>query len=343
MRKYLTMESNQLSAIQEITFLGLGVMGYPMAGHLARGFARVHALVSAEGSTTSVTPTIKVYNRTSSKAKKWIKEYESELKSICPNIQIVAAQTIAQAAAPVVAMCVGGDPDLRMIAFGQDDGQDDRQDDGQGLIECMPEGALLIDHTTASAQVAREIFTAAQEKNIGFVDAPISGGQIGAEQGTLAIMCGGDEADFSRAKPIMELYGKKVVHIGPVGSGQTAKMINQICISGLLQGLSEGLAFGKKAGLNMDKVLEVISSGAASSWQMQHRSHTMLEGRYDFGFAVKWMIKDLKIALAEGKHIGANCEITEEVLKRYEEIAKAGGNSYDTSSLMTLTDTNNQL
>lgn len=306
---------------KKVAFIGLGVMGYPMAGHWAKRLAKQLSQSSQEGE-------IRVYNRTQSRADSWMDRVAQECRNIHPTIKVSTSPNVIEAVQDidVVATCLGGDPDLRMIYF------------DQSLIDTMKPGSLIIDHTTASAQIARQIHAAAKKKNIGFLDAPISGGQIGAENGTLSVMVGGDEKDFSRGLVHMEAYGKNIVHIGENGSGQTTKMVNQICIAGLLQGLAEGLAFGKKSGLDMERVMSVISKGASGSWQMEQRSSTMLSGKYDFGFAVKWMIKDLNIALEEAERIGANCHFTSEIKKLYEIIREQGGENYDTSSLMLLTD-----
>lgn len=306
---------------KKVAFIGLGVMGYPMAGHWAKRLAEQLSQSSQEGE-------IRVYNRTQNRADSWVDRVAQECREIHPNIKVSTSPNVIEAVqdSDVVATCLGGDPDLRMIYF------------DQGLIDTMKPGSLIIDHTTASAQIARQIHAAARKKNIGFLDAPISGGQIGAENGTLSVMVGGNEKDFARGLVHMEAYGQSIVHVGENGSGQTTKMVNQICIAGLLQGLAEGLAFGKKSGLDMEKVMSVISKGASRSWQMEQRSSTMLAGKYDFGFAVKWMIKDLSIALEEAGRIGANCHFASEIKKLYEIIREQGGENYDTSSLMLLTD-----
>ncbi|MEZ5811080.1 MAG: NAD(P)-dependent oxidoreductase [Rhizobiaceae bacterium] len=281
-----------------VAFLGLGVMGYPMAGHLmARGGHKMT-----------------VYNRTASKAEKWAAEYKSE-----------HALTPAEAAKDkdFVFACVGNDDDLRQVTTGPG-----------GAFEAMKSGSVFIDNTTASAEVARELAGAAADKGFGFIDAPVSGGQAGAENGQLTVMCGGDEETFARARPVIEAYAKMVGLMGPVGSGQLTKMVNQICIAGLVQGLAEGIHFGKKAGLDIEKVIDVISKGAAGSWQMDNRHKTMNRGEYDFGFAVDWMRKDLGICLDEADRNGAQLPVTALVDQFYKQVQIMGGNRWDTSSLL---------
>ncbi len=280
-----------------ISFVGLGVMGYPMAGYLANNKHDVT-----------------IYNRTASKAQSWCAEYQG-----------VAAATPAAAAqsAEIVFVCVGNDDDVRQVVLGDD-----------GILAGISEGALIVDHTTASAGIAREIHTLAAEKNVGFLDAPLSGGQAGAENGQLTIMVGGDEDNFARAEPIMQSYAKAITLIGPAGSGQLAKMVNQICIAGVVQGLAEGLSFAKKSGLNPELVITAISKGAAQSWQMENRWQTMVDEQFDFGFAVDWMRKDLKIALDEAQRNGASLEMTALVDKFYAEVQALGGSRWDTSSLI---------
>ena len=281
-----------------VAFLGLGVMGYPMAGHLKDKGGH----------------DVTVYNRTASKAAKWSDEHSGS-----------HAATPAEAAADkeFVFACVGNDDDLRSVTTGQN-----------GAFETMKPGAIFIDNTTASAEVARELAAAAANKGFGFVDAPVSGGQAGAENGALTVMCGGDEETFARAKPVIEAYAKMVGLMGPVGSGQLTKMVNQICIAGLVQGLAEGIHFGKKAGLDIEKVVDVISKGAAGSWQMENRHKTMNQGEYDFGFAVDWMRKDLGICLAEADHNGAQLPVTALVDQFYKQVQLMGGSRWDTSSLL---------
>ena len=282
----------------KVAFLGLGVMGYPMAGHLKnRGGHEVT-----------------VYNRTTAKAEKWVAEHGGR-----------AAMTPAEAAADqdFVFACVGNDDDLRAVAAG-----------AQGAFAAMKPGAVFVDNTTASAAVARELHETAKGRGIGFIDAPVSGGQAGAENGVLTVMCGGDEATFGKAKPVIDSFARMVGLMGPAGAGQLTKMINQICIAGLVQGLAEGIHFGRKAGLDIDKVIEVISRGAAGSWQMENRHKTMNEGRYDFGFAVDWMRKDLGICLAEADRNGARLPVTALVDQFYKDVQAMGGNRWDTSSLL---------
>ena len=284
-----------------IAFLGLGVMGYPMAGHLLKKGG--HALT--------------VYNRTAAKSAQWAKEYGGK-----------AAPTPkeAVAGADIVAMCLGNDDDVRSVVYGD-----------QGALAGMRKGALLVDHTTASAILARELHEACKAKGIGFVDAPVSGGQAGAVNGQLGIMCGGDQPDFDRAKPVLDLYAKSCVLIGAPGAGQLCKMVNQIAIAGLLQGLSEALNFGMRAGLDMEKVVSVISKGAAQSWQMENRWKAMSEVKFDgFGFAVDWMRKDLGICLEEAKKNGARLPATALIDQFYAQVQARGGKRWDTCSLMHL-------
>lgn len=282
----------------KVAFIGLGVMGYPMAGHLkVKGGHEVT-----------------VYNRTAAKAEAWVKQYGGAM-----------AETPAKAAegADFVFTCVGNDDDLRSVTTAEN-----------GVFSGMKAGAILIDNTTASAEVARELYQAATEKGLGFIDAPVSGGQAGAENGVLTVMCGGDEAVFDKARPVIDAYARMVGLMGPAGAGQLTKMVNQICIAGLVQGLSEGIHFGKKAGLDIEKVIEVISKGAAGSWQMENRHKTMNIGKYDFGFAVDWMRKDLDIVLTEARRNGANLPVTALVDQFYGEVQKLGGKRWDTSSLL---------
>ena len=279
-------------------FVGLGVMGYPMAGYLA---ARGHEVV--------------VYNRNTDKAERWLEQNQGR-----------SAATPADAAdgADIVFCCVGNDDDVREVTLGE-----------FGAVHAMSPGSILVDHTTASATLARELHAVASERQVGFLDAPLSGGQAGAENGQLTIMVGGDADVFERALPVMESYAKAVTLIGPAGSGQLAKMVNQICIAGLLQGLSEGLHFATRAGLDIEKVISAISKGAAQSWQMDHRWQTMVNGQFEFGFAVDWMRKDLGIALDEARSNGARLELTELIDRYYAEVQALGGNRWDTSSLIT--------
>lgn len=282
----------------KVAFIGLGVMGYPMAGHL-----------KVKGGHD-----VAVYNRTFSKAEKWAAQFGGQ-----------AFRTPAEAAADAdfVFTCVGNDDDLRSVTLGD-----------AGCIAGMNAGAVLIDNTTASAEVARELEAACAAKGLGFIDAPVSGGQAGAENGVLTVMCGGDEATFETAKPVISAYARMVGLMGPAGAGQLTKMINQICIAGLVQGLAEGIHFGKRAGLDIEKVIEVISKGAAGSWQMENRYKTMNEGRYDFGFAIDWMRKDLGIVLSEARKNGAKLPVTALVDQFYGDVQAMGGNRWDTSSLL---------
>lgn len=280
-------------------FIGLGVMGYPMAGHLQKAGHEVT-----------------VYNRTTAKAEKWVSEYGG-----------ASAATPAEAAkgAEFVFCCVGNDDDLRSVTTGDD-----------GMLATMDSGTVLIDNTTASADVAREIYAHAKDKGISFIDAPVSGGQAGAENGVLTVMCGGDQDAFDRAAPVIDAFSKSCKLMGESGSGQLTKMVNQICIAGLVQGLSEGVNFGVKAGLDMSKVLDVISKGAAGSWQMENRGSTMVKNEFDFGFAVDWMRKDLGICLEESKRNGARLPVTALVDQFYAQVQERGGNRWDTSSLIDL-------
>ena len=287
--------------IQKVTFIGLGVMGYNMAGHLKKN----------NFNTT-------VYNRTSSVSEKWVNEFGGETKTTPGE---------ASSNADIVCICVGRDEDLISVMEGND-----------GVIKNIKDNTIIIDHTTASADIARKYYQRGKESNFSFLDAPVSGGQAGAENGILSVMVGGDQDQFDNAKSVMSAYGKTIELIGNAGSGQLAKMINQICIAGLVQGLSEAMAFGKKANLDMEKVLQVISKGAAQSWQMENRYKTMLKGKYEFGFAVDWMRKDLSICFNEAEKNGASLPVTKIVDKYYEEVQNNGGSRYDTSSLMTLVD-----
>ncbi len=289
-------------------FIGLGAMGYPMAGHLVR---RAGADVTA-------------FNRTSGKADAWCAEFGGR-----------AARTPALAAADadVVILCVGDDPDVRAVVYGTG-GTGAAQDSREGVLAAMRPGTLLIDHTTASADLARELAAAAAARGVAFLDAPVSGGQTGAQNGALTIMVGGAQADFDRAAPVFAAYGKFARLLGPAGSGQLAKMVNQICIAGVLQGLSEGLAFAERAGLDGAAVVEVIAKGAAQSWQMENRHATMLARKFDFGFAVDWMRKDLGIALAEARRNGTTLPLTALIDQHYADIQRRGGGRWDTSSLI---------
>ena len=286
----------------KVAFLGLGVMGYPMAKHLKEKGG--HDLT--------------VYNRTRAKADKWVSENGGR-----------AAATPKDAAAgqDFVFCCVGNDDDLRAVTIGPD-----------GAFQAMTSGAIFVDNTTASAIVARELAAAAKAKGIGFIDAPVSGGQAGAENGVLTVMCGGDSGIFAKAEPVIMAYARACRLLGESGAGQLAKMCNQICIAGLVQGLSEAVHFGKKSGLDMDAVLDVISKGAAGSWQMENRGKTMNAGKFDFGFAVDWMRKDLAICLQEARGNGAHLPVTALVDQFYSEVQTMGGNRWDTSSLIARLD-----
>ncbi|GHC45316.1 NAD(P)-dependent oxidoreductase [Neogemmobacter tilapiae] len=281
----------------KLAFLGLGVMGFPMAGHLA---AKGHQVT--------------VWNRTAAKAEAWVARHGGAM-----------AQTAREAAlgADFVMACVGNDDDLRQVCLGED-----------GAFAGMGKGAVFVDHTTVSAKVTRELADVAAGQGLGFVDAPVSGGQAGAENGQLSIMCGGAEGDYDRAEPVMAAYAKVCRRLGETGSGQLAKMMNQICIAGLVQGLAEALAFGQKAGLDGAAVVEVISQGAAGSWQMANRHKTMLADQFDFGFAVDWMRKDLGICLDTADEIGASLPVTALVDQFYKEVQLMGGGRNDTSSLI---------
>jgi 3-hydroxyisobutyrate dehydrogenase len=281
----------------KVAFIGLGVMGYPMAGYISKGGHNVT-----------------VYNRTASKADKWLTEYKGQ-----------KADTPSKAAdgADFVFTCVGNDNDLSEVTIGK-----------QGIYNTIKKGAVHIDNTTASADLARKLYKSSKAHGWGFLDAPVSGGQAGAENGALTVMIGGDQADFDKAKDKIDCYSKKMKLLGKAGSGQLAKMVNQICIGGLVQALSEAINFGMKAGLNMEDVIEVISKGAAQSWQMENRYKTMIDDKFDFGFAVDWMRKDLKIAMDEAKNNGSLLPITEVVDKYYAEVQAMDGNRWDTSSLI---------
>ena len=283
--------------MSKCAFLGLGVMGYPMAGHL-----------------TTKGHEVTVFNRTAAKAADWAAQYGGE-----------HAPTPREAAsgAEFVMACVGNDDDLRAVCLGPD-----------GAFAGMSDGAIFVDHTTVSAKVTRELYAAAAEKGISFVDAPVSGGQAGAENGVLSIMCGGDQAAYDAAAPIMQAYGRNVKRLGESGAGQLTKMVNQICIAGLVQGLSEGLHFAEKAGLDGKAVIDVISGGAAGSWQMANRFETMLDDHYEHGFAVDWMRKDLGICLATADENGASLPVTALVDQFYKDVQKLGGGRWDTSSLL---------
>jgi 3-hydroxyisobutyrate dehydrogenase len=289
-------QEKEMSA--RVAFIGLGVMGFPMAGHLkSKGYH------------------VTVYNRTPAKAEEWVKKFGGK-----------SAKTPAEAAREqdFVMTMVGNDDDVYAVTIGPG-----------GVLETMKKGAILVDHTTASADCARKVHAEAKKKGVDFIDAPVSGGQAGAENGKLTVMCGGDAGPFERAKPVMDSYGRAVTLLGAAGAGQLTKMVNQVCIAGLVQALSEGIAFAEKAGLDVEQVLDVISKGAAQSWQMENRGKTMHARKFDFGFAVDWMRKDLGIAMAEAKRNGAKLPVTQTVAGYYDEISKNGGQRFDTSSLIT--------
>jgi len=285
-------------AARQVAFLGLGVMGYPMAGHLA---AAGHEVV--------------VYNRTAARSQRWAGEHRG---------RVAATPREAAREAEIVFACVGNDDDLRSVTLGE-----------QGAFAGMRPGAVFVDHTTASADVARELAALAAASQLGFIDAPVSGGQAGAQKGVLTVMCGGDAVTFERVRPTIAAYAQAVTLLGATGSGQLAKMVNQIAIAGLLQGLSEAVAFGQRAGLDMDAVLAVIGKGAAQSWQMDNRGRTMVRREFDFGFAVDWMRKDLGLVLAEARRNGALLPVTALVDQFYSDVQQAGGARWDTSSLIT--------
>ena len=283
----------------KVAFIGLGVMGYPMAGHLKNGGHEVT-----------------VYNRTAATAEKWVAEYGG-----------ASAPTPRQAVegVEIAFSCVGNDDDLRSVVLGED-----------GILAGLGSGKIFVDHTTASADVARELYALGEERGIAIIDGPVSGGQAGAENGVLTVMCGGDQAPFDIAKPVIDAYARACTLMGPIGSGQLTKMVNQICIAGLVQGLSEGMNFGQKAGLDMDLVIDVISKGAAQSWQMDNRATNMCAGKFDYGFAVDWMRKDMAISLAEAKNNGARLPVAALVDQFYAQVQARGGKRWDTSSLMHL-------
>ncbi|MGY0565122.1 MAG: NAD(P)-dependent oxidoreductase [Paraglaciecola chathamensis] len=282
----------------KVAFIGLGVMGFPMAGHLTK-------------SDFDVT----VYNRTQSKADKWLTSYDGQAQSTPAK---------ASTDADIIFICVGNDDDLRSVVCGSD-----------GILATAKRGAIIVDHTTASADVARELAALSATQEVAFLDAPVSGGEAGAVNGQLTVMIGGDKQAFDKVKPAIDAYAKFSQLLGPIGSGQLAKMMNQICIAGVVQGLAEALHFGQNAGLDCGSVIDVISKGAAQSWQMDNRSKTMLAGEYEFGFAVDWMRKDLGIALEESRRNGSTLPLTALVDQFYADVQRQGGNRYDTSSLLT--------
>ena len=285
--------------MSKVAFIGLGVMGYHMAGHLKKGGHDVT-----------------VYNRTASKAQDWAKEFGGNAEPTPRD---------AAKGAEIVFTCVGNDDDLRSVVLGE-----------EGAFAGMESGAILVDNTTASAEVARELSAEGAKIGLGFIDAPVSGGEAGAVNGVLTVMCGGEESAFAKAEPVIDCFAQKVTLIGPTGSGQLTKMVNHICIAGLVQGLSEGVNFGLKAGLDMDKVIETIAKGAAGSWQMENRAPTMCKGEFEFGFAVDWMRKDLGIALDEANKNGARLPVAALVDQFYATVQARGGNRWDTSSLIHL-------
>ncbi len=282
-----------------VAFVGLGTMGYPMAGHLQKAGHEVC-----------------VFNRTKAKAEAWRNEFQGKTADTPKD---------AASGAQFVFLCVGNDDDVRSVVYGEN-----------GVLAGMAPGSILVDHTTTSAVLAREIAEKCSEKSVSFVDAPVTGGESGAQQGTLSVLCGGEDLTVSLIRPIVSAYASAITRIGPVGHGQLAKMVNQICIAGCVQGLAEALAFGQRSGINMEKVLSAIGSGAASSWQMNNRGMTMLEGKFDFGFAVDWMRKDLGIVLDEASRNGASLPVTSKVDEFYSKVQEIGGGRLDTSSLILL-------
>ena len=283
--------------MKKFAFIGLGVMGYPMAGHLAKaGYA------------------VSVFNRSNEKAQAWKKEYQGHI-ALTPKEAAINSD--------IVFICVGNDDDVRDVVLGE-----------HGALAGMTPETILVDHTTASAELARELNQYCIQKQVGFIDAPVSGGQAGAENGVLTIMCGGEQSTFTKITPVLESYARFSQLMGQVGSGQLAKMVNQICFTNVVQGLAEGLNFAQKAGLNTDKLIDTISKGAAGSWQMDNRGKTMCAGEFDFGFAVDWVRKDLAIAFAEADKIGAELPVTKVLDGYYQEVQAMGGNRWDTSSLI---------
>ncbi len=295
---------------RKLAFLGLGVMGYPMAGHLARAGHQVT-----------------VYNRTAAKASAWCAEFADT-----PGAKSAATPNAAAQGCDIVLCCVGNDDDLRSVVLGTDLGDGTRGDDG--ALAGMQPGTVFVDHTTASASVARELHAAAAQRKVSFIDAPVSGGQAGAQNGMLTVMCGGDQAAFDLVAPVAQAFSRAITLLGDSGAGQLAKMVNQICIAGLVQGLSEAIAFGQRAGLDMEQVLEVIGKGAAQSWQMDNRGKTMVADQFNFGFAVDWMRKDLGLVLDEARRNGARVPVTALVDQFYADVQQMGGTRWDTSSLI---------
>jgi 3-hydroxyisobutyrate dehydrogenase-like beta-hydroxyacid dehydrogenase len=307
MTSTITPKTYESTPSRRVAFLGLGVMGYPMAGHLALAGH-------------SVT----VYNRTAKKSADWKDQLTQAGAPRAAELAYAATPKEAAMGAEIVFCCVGNDDDLRSVVLGDD-----------GAFAGMLSGAVFVDHTTASADVARELSKAALALGVQFIDAPVSGGQAGAQNGALTVMCGGDAATFAQVKPAIDAFARAVTLLGDSGAGQLAKMVNQICIAGLVQGLSEAIAFGQRAGLDMNAVLGVISKGAAQSWQMENRGKTMIEGKFDYGFAVDWMRKDLGLVLDEAKRNGARLPVTALVDQFYADVQQAGGKRWDTSSLIT--------
>jgi 3-hydroxyisobutyrate dehydrogenase len=297
-RNVYDVNGDRSTDMAKVAFIGLGVMGYPMAGHLK----------------TKGGHDVTVYNRSEAKAAKWVDQFGG---------QSAPTPKAAATGCDFVFCCVGNDDDLRAVTVGED-----------GAFEAMGKGAVFIDNTTASANVARELHAAAVKAGFGFLDAPVSGGQAGAENGQLTVMVGGDTADYRKAEPVIQAYAKMVGHMGPAGAGQLTKMVNQICIAGLVQGLSEGVHFAKRSGLDVAKVIGVISKGAAQSWQMENRWETMNAGKFDFGFAVDWMRKDLAICLDEARGNGAHLPVSALVDQFYSDVQEMGGKRWDTSSLI---------
>lgn len=294
----ITPRSYNQTASTKVAFLGLGVMGYPMAGHLAMAGHQVT-----------------VYNRTAAKAQAWVEEFPSGRHAATPREAVKGAH--------MVFCCVGNDDDLRAITLGD-----------EGAFAGMEPDAIFVDHTTASAQIARELYAEAQKRGLHFIDAPVSGGQAGAVNGQLTVMCGGDPDVFDRVAPVAEAFSRAFTYMGECGNGQLTKMVNQICVAGLVQALSEAIAFGLRADLDVEKVLDVIGKGAAQSWQLDNRGKTMAVGKFDFGFAVDWMRKDLGLVLAEAQRNGARLPVTALVDQFYADVQAMGGNRWDTSSLI---------